>query len=377
MYGTADMKTVTEKTGRLREDLERRIVHGLSCEWDVALWVLPERYRKGLRKPLFGLRDMRRRLGEWDPGKREIALGRQFVMDHSWHAVRDVLHHEMAHQLAHEVLGGLRETPHGPAFREACRLLRIEPDATGRYERIEDTPDRGASDAVLIKIKKLFALAESPNTHEAEAAMLKAHQLIARYNIDLLALNKERSFVSMLVGRPALRHTRDNYNLANLIQDFYFVQGIWVPIYVVEKGKMGRVLELSGTAANVEMAVYVFDYIRHFIDGQWRLFNGRKGHGLRRKVDFAVGVLDGFRRKLEPTKKFSIDSAQTRALVSLEDPMLDKYLKYKYPHTRSFRRQGVGQDPEILRAGIAAGETLVIAKGVAETSEGGKLITNG
>ena len=143
---------------------------------------------------------MRRRLGEWDPVKREIALGRPFVMDHPWHAVRDVLHHEMAHQLAHEMLGGLRETPHGPAFQKACRLLRIEPDATGRYETIENASDGGASDAVLIKIKKLFALAESPNPHEAEAAMLKAHQLIARYNIDLLALNQNRRFVSMLGG---------------------------------------------------------------------------------------------------------------------------------------------------------------------------------
>ena len=133
---------------------------------------------------------------------------------------------------------------------------------------------------------------------------------------------------------------------------------------------MGRVLELSGTAANVEMAAYVYDYICHFIEGQWRLFNGGKGHGLRRKVDFAVGVLDGFRRKLEPAKTARLNPTQARALVSLKDPMLEKYLKYKYPHTKSFRRQGVGQDPEILRAGIAAGETLVIAKGVTETGRG-------
>jgi hypothetical protein len=370
------MTTATDKTGSLRQALEQRIIHGLSCEWEVALWVLPETYRNELRKPLFSLRDMRRHLGEWDPEKREIALARQFIMEHPWHAVRDVLHHEMAHQLAHEIMGGLRETSHGAAFQKACHLLRIEPDATGRYEKIETVADSGASDAILVKIKKLFALAESPNPHEAEAAMLKAHQLIARYNIDLLALNQNRRFVSRLVGRPALRHTRDSYDLANLIQDFYFVQGIWVPIYLMDKGKMGRVLELSGTTANVEMAAYVFDYICHFIDGQWRLFNGRKGHGLRRKVDFAVGVLDGFRRKLEPTQKTRSNQTQVRSLVSLKDPMLDKYLKYKYPHTKSFRTQGAGRDPDILRAGIAAGETLVIAKGVTETGGRGKLIGN-
>lgn len=370
------METTSDKTYMLRQDLERRILHGLSCEWETALWVLSNTYRQGMRKPLFNLRDMRRRLGEWDPEKREIALGRQFVMEHPWHAVRDVLRHEMAHQLAHEMLGGLGEASHGPAFQKACRLLRIEPDAAGKYERIENASNCETSDTILIKIKKLFALAESSNPHEAEAAMLKAHQLITRHHIDLLALNETRRFISMLVGRPALRHARDVYDLANLIQDFYFVQGIWVPIYLVEKGKMGRVLELSGTAANVEIAAYVFDYIGHYIEGQWRLFNGRKGHGLRRKVDFAVGVLDGFRRKLESAKNTRHQSVKSRALISLKDPMLDRYLKYKYPHLRSFRRQVAGQDPEILKAGIAAGETLVIAKGVTETGGSGKLIGN-
>jgi hypothetical protein len=275
------------------------------------------------------------------------------------------------------VLGGLRETAHGEKFREACRLLRISPNATGAYERIEGLSNRVTSDDILLKIKKLFALAESPNPHEAEAAMLKAHQLIARHNIDLVALKKERRFVSCLVGPAALRHTRDRYDLANLIQDFYFVQGIWVPVYVLEKGKMGRVLEVSGTRENVEMASYVYDYITHYIDGQWRVFSGGNGNGRRRKVDFAQGVLDGFRRKLTPPKKGGVDGKDERAVVSLEDPQLRRYLKHRYPHIRSFRRQGAGVDPGAMKAGIAAGQSLVIAKGIRETGKQGRLLTGG
>ena len=369
--------TTAYKMGALRQAFEQRILHGLSCEWEVALWGIPDGCRKKMRKPLFSLGDMRRRLGEWDPNKREIIISRRLVLDHPWHAVRDVLHHEMAHQLAHEVLDGFRETAHGPAFQKACRLLRIEADATGKYERIERATGVSASDGMLLKIKKLFALAESPNRHEAEAAMLKAHELIAMHNIDLLALNRGRRFVSALVGPSALRHTRDKYTLANLIQDFYFVQGVWVPAYVVEKGKMGRVLELSGTSENVEMASYVYDYITHYIQGQWRVFSAGGGHGRKRKVDFAEGVLDGFRRKLAPGKQARLDHEHVRALISLKDPMLDKYLKYKYPRTRSFRRQGGMTDLEVLRAGIAAGETLVIAKGIRETGKSGKLIGKG
>lgn len=370
------MTSSTEKTGALRQALEKRILHGLSCEWEVALWGLPENCLALMRKPLFGLRDMARNLGQWDPGKREIALSRAFVLNHSWQAVREVLHHEMAHQLAHEVLGGLWETAHGEKFREACRLLRIVPDATGDYERIEGISKPGASDGILLKIKKLFALAESPNSHEAEAAMLKAHQLIARHNVDLLALKKERRFVSCLVGTAALRHTRDRYDLANLIQDFYFVQGVWVPVYVMEKGKMGRVLEVSGTRENVEMASYVYDYIMHYIDAQWRIFSDGNGNGKRRKVNFAQGVLDGFRRKLTPTEKGRTKENDERAVVSMEDPQLRRYLKRRYPHIRSFRRQGAGVDPGAMKAGIAAGQSLVIAKGIRETGKRGRLISD-
>ncbi len=363
------------KPGELRQALERRILHGLSCEWETALWMFPDMYRNSLRKPLFALRDMKQRLGEWDPGKREIGLSREFVLNHPWEAVRDVLHHEVAHQLAHEVLGGIGETAHGETFREACRLLRIKPDAAGKYGRIEAAARPDASDRVLLKIKKLFALAESPNAHEAEAAMVKAHQLIARHNIDLLTLKKDRRFASCLVGLAALRHTRDHYALANLIQDFYFVHGIWVPVYVLAKGKMGRVLELNGTAENVELASYVHDYITNYIDTQWRIFSG--GNGLRRKVDFALGVLDGFRRKLAPPEKEEPDGINERAVVPLDDPQLGRYLKDRYPHIRSFRRQGAGVDPGAMAAGIAAGDSLVIARGIRETGKRGRLITGG
>ncbi len=114
----------------------------------------------------------------------------------------------------------------------------------------------------MTRIKKLLALAESSNAHEAEAAMMKAHELIAKYNIDLINTNERREFMSIFLGKPALRHWREDYHLAGLIQDFYFVQGIWVPAYVVDKEKMGRVLELSGTARNLKIAEYVLEFVR-------------------------------------------------------------------------------------------------------------------
>ena len=45
----------------------------------------------------------------------------------------------------------------------------------------------------IAKIRKLFALADSPNAHEAEAALMQAHRLMAKWHIDVIeAVIKER-----------------------------------------------------------------------------------------------------------------------------------------------------------------------------------------
>ena len=45
------------------------------------------------------------------------------------------------------------------------------------------TTESGAPDEVMARIRKLFALAGSPNEHEAALALEKAHALLLRYNL--------------------------------------------------------------------------------------------------------------------------------------------------------------------------------------------------
>ena len=49
----------------IQEELERRILHGLACEWDGALWTLKTSHRNKMNKPLFSLRDMNGKWGYW------------------------------------------------------------------------------------------------------------------------------------------------------------------------------------------------------------------------------------------------------------------------------------------------------------------------
>ena len=358
---------------KIESELERRILHGLACEWETALWVLDDPYRRRMVKPLFSIRDLKNTWGLWSGKNREISLSRRLVMDHPWDAVKEVLVHEMAHQLTEEALKAVDETPHGPAFMRACHLLRANPTASGTYPLLQDHLRRehtDPNDRLLIRIKKLLALAQSRNRFEAEAAMLKAHELIARYNVDRVALERRQNYFSTFLTQPALRHSREMYHLAHLLQEFYFVQGIWVPAYVTEKSRMGRVLEISGTRQNIAMAGYVNDFVRRFIDSQWSRYNRTRGLNRFRRTDFAVGIIEGFRQKLSGRHRRKTGAPQERAPVPVEDLQLKTYIAYRYPHTRSFHRSASGQDHEIMTDGMAIGRNLILHQGICEKKSG-------
>ncbi|MCK4485603.1 MAG: DUF2786 domain-containing protein [Desulfobacterales bacterium] len=373
---------------RIQQELERRILHGLACEWEEVLWVLDSPHEELMRKPLFSLGDMKSKLGEWFREKREICLSRNLVLNHSWDAVREVLLHEMAHQFADEVLGASDEPPHGPTFQRACHLLRANPKASDKYEPLDERILRELSrseDRIMQRVKKLMALAQSQNQHEAEAAMAKAHQLIGKYNVDLLTHEENRNFVSVFIGKPALRHFREEYALARLLTDFYFVFGIWMPAYVVDKGKMGSVLEISGTVQNIKIAHYVYDFVQQSTNSQWDEYNRNNGLNRYRKTDFAIGIIQGFSSKLKSqseTKRKLKDTCplvprsgrRERALIKIEDPLLKKYVGYKYPRTLSVSGKALSHDHNVLKDGVSVGKKLVISKGITERGKSRRLL---
>ena len=168
-------------------DLERAILLGLAAEWREALAILPRRLRDLLRRPQFSLSDAERRLGCWDPAREEIRVSRRFALERGWDEVRELLRHEMAHQLADQALDGGAETSHGPAFREACRLLGAHPGASGEFvplgARLDGDADPGRA-RVLARVHKLLALASSANRHEAELALLRAREFARRHHVD-------------------------------------------------------------------------------------------------------------------------------------------------------------------------------------------------
>ncbi|BBO72812.1 hypothetical protein DSCW_02290 [Desulfosarcina widdelii] len=360
---------LAEDIANLQLAFERQVLQGLAAEWENACWLLHDPLRRSLKKPIFSIGGTARRLGSWTPYKREIALSRDLVNNSRWDDVREVLLHEMAHQVAHEGFKALGEPDHGPAFKKACRLLRANPAASGTHFSLHERLRRGekldAKDRIVTRIQKLMALAESANPNEAHAAMSKAHELISRHNVDLIDRGVKQHYVSIFLGTPRLRHFRENYHLAHLLQDFYFVQCMWVEAWALEKARMGRVLEISGSDKNVRIAEYVYQAVRRYIDTTWAEYRRGKGLNRYRKTDFAVGVIEGFRSTLEKVSESSTETSRLPA--RLDDSALQRYVAHRYPHVRSFSRQGPGHDARVLADGNEKGRKLVIAKGISHS----------
>lgn len=360
-------------------ELERRILKGLALEWEAAFWILPAGLRGRMRPPMFTLKNLKSRLGTWDGARREIAISLDLVLRHSWDSVREVLRHETAHQLAEEVLGGREEPPHGFAFQEACRLLGADPRASAELRPLDETclaETRADGDRRLERARKLLALAGSPNRHEAEAAMTKAHEMVLKYNLDLLEARAPRDYVSLFVLEPRLRHPIEHYHLAGLLQDFYFVRCVWPRAFVLKKAKMGRALEVSGTVQNVRLASYACDFVRRFIDQEWAEYKRDRRLDRFRRSDFAVGIVKGFRSRLEKQVELreSPLGPRSASLVLLQDSQLEEHIARRYPRLVSVRRQGGMSDPAVLRAGVRAGRRLVLHKGIETRGFSGGLL---
>ena len=82
-------------------------------------------------------------------------------------------------------------TSRGPKFREICLELGSSPAASGTYppldQRVFSDEEDGLSEEskLVVKVRKLLALSQSANQHEAEQALLKARELTEKYELSI------------------------------------------------------------------------------------------------------------------------------------------------------------------------------------------------
>ncbi|MBO7741430.1 MAG: DUF2786 domain-containing protein [Victivallales bacterium] len=336
-----------------------------------------------LRPPSFAVSPELKCWGQWQGGvKRCITLNERLLLRHPWYAVQDVLRHEIAHQVVDECGLGADEKPHGKAFRTVCALIGARPDASGDYPTLDqvifsddDGTEEGADTPqarMLVKMRKLLALAQSSDVHEAEAALLKAREMAAKYDLELVESGEAESdsdFFRISLGTPRKRCSYEDVMMAHLLQAHFNVHAVWE--YVPDEENPGEFLTqlaLCGTRSSLRIASYVHDCVSSYItrslrelpmDLYCRVMRSRKA-----LEDFRQGILRGFISTLEAAP----EPVQCSALVLARRQKLEGYIRQLYPRLKKTQRRHRVCDAELNDAGYEAGRRLRIHPGIENNS---------
>jgi hypothetical protein len=334
-------------------------------------------FRGALRPPALELVDTSMRLGAWHRATRTISLSRTLVYGHPWGTVREVFKHELAHQYVDEAMGIHDETAHGPAFTEVCRARGIDASAAGLPAAGADGSPAPGPTPIVRRIMKLLALASSANVHEAQAATNEARRLMLLHNIDAAPTVAADGFSFRHVGETKARSDASARILAGLLGQHFFVSVIWVPSYVASAARRGYVLELCGTAANLDVAVYVHGFLTDTAERLWRAH--KVEHGIRSDVErrrFLSGVMTGVGEKLAAGEREGRGERLRTDLVRRADAARDAYLRTRYPRVSTRAGSSLTRTAAYER-GREAGRNIDLRRPVSSTAAPQRLLRPG
>ncbi len=330
-----------------------------------------------LKCPNFAISKGSTQVGQWNNTTKTISLSFDLITDHSWDVVIEVLKHEIAHQYVSEVLYDTESAPHGSVFNKACAAIGVHPrfrSASGTLPKIleNDLTDIPEKNKYLRKVEKLFALAESAPEHESATAMEKANRLISKYNIEVLTSSTptDYDYVQLKVGNKKTHSWTKN--IIGIIRDFFFVKAIYLTQYDAVTNQEFKAVELLGRRENISIAKHVFHFLHERLEILWQDFRKSSGVRGRDKRSYFLGVLHGFRNKLELADRDKNDEIQeainqtTSELILSQDNELTSFFNERYPRTqkRSIRSMSVGA--HAFNQGIAKGRKLNIHKPIKE-----------
>jgi len=333
-------------------------------------------YNVKLRIPIIRIDEDSQRWGAWDPTTRTLSLSKRLIENYSWETVLEIFKHEMAHQLVTDLKG--ETLPHGPEFQSACEKLGVAPWAC-RAETNELPPQSSlkSSEAsseekrLLERAEKLLSLATSDNEHEALLAMQKVQELYTKYNLNRIQEKKGAAWGYLVIKLKKKRVERYQSVIASILHEHFFVEVIHTAQFDSEACSDFKALELLGTRENVIMAEYVFYFLENQLAGLWKAYQSQKRLGLASRNSFFLGVLEGFREKLEDSKaqiekRLETHPGQAISVVVQEDVELEKWVQRRHPKLNRLRGGRRLHDGRAFTAGKKEGHSLVIRKGISK-----------
>jgi len=230
-------------------------------------------------------------------------------------------------------------------------------------------------DNVLDKIKKLLALANSSNEHEAKAASARAHALLTKYNLtmdDAEALDRKYTEEFCSTGRQ--RMPMQWKFVQSLLREFFYIE-----IVQTKRRKKSETLEemlgpikleicylMFGKAHNIEVAKYIRDFLMRAFEDSFKSYRKETGAPAKAKQSYYIGLYQGLQEQLIDARG---EVEQETGLVVVPDADLNDFVENSFNNKLTTRNSNkVVIDKQAMSAGYEKGKDMSIARGLGGSS---------
>ena len=338
-------------------------------------------YRIDLELPILTISKSRKQLGCWSAKERNLSLSHFLISEHPWDLTLQVLKHEMAHQICSE-LHGRDDAGHGPLFREACGQLGLDAAFHGAGADLGEAlplvpPGTAATEPgrkIIDKVRKLLALGDSENEHEAALAMQRACELLDRYQLDFASLAKDQQLVHRTVNTGSQKLTAHRRVICTLLESNFAVRVICSSVYVPLCDCSFKTIELLGPEENVAIAEHCYHFLENRLLVLWQQNRHRfSGGGLRARKSYFLGVLAGFRQQLQgaetsvqPPVRDASGGSDLPALRS--SARLDAFVAWRFPRLSRRRGRSIDMYSDVYSQAVQTGRELTLHRPVTAPS---------
>ncbi|HYX35741.1 MAG TPA: DUF2786 domain-containing protein [Oligoflexus sp.] len=214
---------------------------------------------------------------------------------------------------------------------------------------------------IMDKIRKLLALAESENEHEAAVAMERANELLLRHNLSTQDLSE--STVSSHETEGVKTEAVETKWIIAILQKHFFVKIIVKPIYGGRSDTGRRIWHKRycyiGEPLNLEVALYTEAFLRRSYKRLWHEYKAANQASEKSRQAYYSGLTRGIIEKLEAKR----GKVQTETgLVWKGSAAIDQFVRENFgPLQKRSSNIRIANDGAAISAGKEAGRSLELS----------------
>jgi len=217
-------------------------------------------------------------------------------------------------------------------------------------------------ESIKSKIRKLFALATSPNQHEAENALAMAQKLLIQNNLkaeDIQTYEQKRQkFTKDPFGEDYEREPMWFGSAQNILELAFKVKFIRSRIAVVKKLRKVSTFRTTivGDSLAIELAKESYEFLSLIMPMWWNAHRRKTNAPLSDRSMFFIGISAGFKQRFEEEQKL-LTQQECFALQLVED-IATEGVKHYYPNLKYRQVKKLAGSQESFNAGYENGKNL-------------------